>query len=408
MAEYDPYIPANAGEFITAKKWNDMQEDIRRSVNEHTHNGGGQVDDKKDSGCKIDGTAIDENSALAVKSVSVSEMIETAALKVNGELESETILVTASMTLQGELKTETVNVNGVSVSGDPETNSIKVNTVAAESLITTKNVISPSATIVSLTAESGIAEKSFFVGSKPPLTKSPRAIPEFYVDGNAMVKGTLEADAFACDTGVFDDSVIIGKSDLEVIKKDKVVIKKDSLINRSELKINPNVLKNTSKIDKRFIRKKPIVKPKLTVNGKTVVNAELEAESVTVKDKLTVGSINVTMTIIQEGWKSISYQNGWMNYGSSYNPGGYFKDKNGIVHLRGLMKKSDGRRTPVGLVFTLSAGYRPEYRELQSSIAQKSEDSRCRIDILPNGEVHVVEGGSSGWTSLDGITFRAK
>ena len=65
----------------------------------------------------------------------------------------------------------------------------------------------------------------------------------------------------------------------------------------------------------------------------------------------------------QQGWQSVSFQSGWVNYGGSYNPAGYFKDSLGIVHLRGLVKS--GKIGNNQTIFTLPAGYRPANRELQ-------------------------------------------
>ncbi len=69
------------------------------------------------------------------------------------------------------------------------------------------------------------------------------------------------------------------------------------------------------------------------------------------------GDVNVTGTITQEAWQTPTLTNGWVNYGSFYTPSGYFKDKNGIVHLRGQVKSG----TMSQAIFTLPTGYRPEY-----------------------------------------------
>lgn len=102
----------------------------------------------------------------------------------------------------------------------------------------------------------------------------------------------------------------------------------------------------------------------------------------------------------QQGWQAVSFTNGWVNYGGTYNPAGYFKDSLGIVHLRGLVKSGGiGKH-----IFILPAGFRPQYRELQP--VQTNSNTIGRVDVLTDGRVH-VGAGNAGWLSLDGITFRA-
>lgn len=115
-----------------------------------------------------------------------------------------------------------------------------------------------------------------------------------------------------------------------------------------------------------------------------------------VEDDLTIGG-----TITQDDWTAPTLLNSWVNYGAEYNPAGYFRDKNGIVHLRGLVKNGS---SATAIMFILPAEYRPAYKEHLSS---HSAASACRIDILANGTINCPSGGSTTWTSIDGITFRA-
>jgi len=102
----------------------------------------------------------------------------------------------------------------------------------------------------------------------------------------------------------------------------------------------------------------------------------------------------------QPGWIGVSFQDGWRNYGSSYNSAAYYKSKTGRVYLRGLVKAglTGNDRT----IFTLPGGFRPPGRELCTVI---STDSAGRIDILTDGRV-IPYGVRNGWVSLDGISFR--
>lgn len=105
-------------------------------------------------------------------------------------------------------------------------------------------------------------------------------------------------------------------------------------------------------------------------------------------------------TLEQEGWIAPSLLNSWVDYGAGFNPSGYFKDSNGIVHLRGMVKSGSTGT----VIFNLPAEYRPPYHEVHSTTTFGSSSGRC--DILPNGDVKMV-AGSSSYFSLDGITFRA-
>lgn len=106
------------------------------------------------------------------------------------------------------------------------------------------------------------------------------------------------------------------------------------------------------------------------------------------------------LTILeQEPWQTPTFENGWLNYGAGYAPAGYFKDSQGIVHLRGLVEGGTGD------IFSLPAGYRPAYRAI--FIVMADPNDRGRIDIAPDGDVS-FSVGSNNWVSLEGITFRAE
>jgi hypothetical protein len=114
------------------------------------------------------------------------------------------------------------------------------------------------------------------------------------------------------------------------------------------------------------------------------------------------GDIKVTgnnSTIVQPDWTLPILKNKWVNYSTTYNPAGFFKDSLGIVHLRGLIKGGSTRKA----IFTLPAGYRPSFQEI---LVVQTSSSPGRLDVKTNGEVYPYV--NSEWVSLDGITFRAK
>jgi hypothetical protein len=98
-------------------------------------------------------------------------------------------------------------------------------------------------------------------------------------------------------------------------------------------------------------------------------------------------------------WIAPTFENGWTNYNSEYNPAGYYVDNEGYVHLRGLVRSGSSNAA----IFTLPEGARPAYRELQSTVTHP--DVAARVDIVADGRVLLITG-STTWVSLDGITFR--
>jgi hypothetical protein len=120
-------------------------------------------------------------------------------------------------------------------------------------------------------------------------------------------------------------------------------------------------------------------------------------------------NISIGGTIVQDGWTRLALRNNWVVYGLPWNPEpGFFRDKNGIVHLRGLVKGGlvDGgpliENFPIAV---LPDGYRPQYREMYI-VCTGGPDTAGRCDIDTDGRI-VPVSGRNGWFSLDGITFRA-
>ena len=107
-------------------------------------------------------------------------------------------------------------------------------------------------------------------------------------------------------------------------------------------------------------------------------------------------------TVIQD-WIAATLVNSWVNYAATTNPAGYFKDPFGIVHLRGVVK--DG--TIPAIVFTLPAGFRPQYNEyFQAMSYTGAADTQARTIIFTDGRVE-VHSGNNYYVGFDGITFRA-
>ena len=78
----------------------------------------------------------------------------------------------------------------------------------------------------------------------------------------------------------------------------------------------------------------------------------------------------------------------------------YFKDDNGIVHLRGVIDTGTVDTT----AFTLPTGYRPPNDERLVTI---SNNAIGRVNVLSTGAVVPATPSVNTWVSLDGLTFKA-
>ena len=100
-------------------------------------------------------------------------------------------------------------------------------------------------------------------------------------------------------------------------------------------------------------------------------------------------------------WIAPTFGTNWGNFGSSYTTAGYYRDGDGIVHLKGLV--TGGSYSDTETLFTLPTGFRPGRRYLFSVI---SNNAHGRLDITSDGRVIPYIGSS--WISLDGISFKAE
>lgn len=139
----------------------------------------------------------------------------------------------------------------------------------------------------------------------------------------------------------------------------------------------------------------------------TIYNGETIALQVTATTQ--AGSSPAgTATITTPVWNRLDYINAWYDY-SSYNNtsgyanGAYTKTSAGLVILRGLIKNFLG--TSSGIVAVLPPAYRPAARLLFStSSAGSSSDVVARVDVDAGGNL-IVDVGSAGWTSIDGVAY---
>ncbi|MFL1672439.1 hypothetical protein [Paenibacillus dendritiformis] len=103
-------------------------------------------------------------------------------------------------------------------------------------------------------------------------------------------------------------------------------------------------------------------------------------------------------------WIKPTLQSGWTNYDTKlYSSAGYYKDGNGIVRIKGLVKGG-----PIqSLIFMLPAGYRPKTTLIFPAI--DASYTSVRVDITHSGEVVLnTANANTDYLSLDGISFLAE
>lgn len=99
----------------------------------------------------------------------------------------------------------------------------------------------------------------------------------------------------------------------------------------------------------------------------------------------------------------------WARYSSDFSPPSFYRDHEGTVRIRGLLKPVASDGSPPNPIFILPPGYRPEHRMIFLQIGKDIDvgEGAARVDVLPDGTVQQVSGGYTHYLSIDGITFRA-
>ena len=117
------------------------------------------------------------------------------------------------------------------------------------------------------------------------------------------------------------------------------------------------------------------------------------------------GSLSFTGDLSNEALNLLTFSNSWTHFSTSaevWERGSYWRDRNGIVHLSGLIK--NGTTTNGTVIATLPTGYRPA-KQLVFLVCTIS--GTARIDVYPNGQVIGARDLNATWTSLAGISFKA-
>lgn len=141
---------------------------------------------------------------------------------------------------------------------------------------------------------------------------------------------------------------------------------------------------------------KAAVKPSYTKTEVGLSNVDNTADSAKPVSTAQATAIALKADIAQAAWTTPTLAGAWANLGAPYETAGYIKDTLGFVHLKGLVASGSGT------IFTLAAGYRPANTKIFPTIANGTLGD---IRINSAGEV-LLYSGSSGYVSLDGITFK--
>jgi hypothetical protein len=128
------------------------------------------------------------------------------------------------------------------------------------------------------------------------------------------------------------------------------------------------------------------------------VNANFQAVKAAVDDNATRLSTLETLPALV----APTLLGGWSDVAGAFARTGYFKDGMGIVHLRGMVRRTSGTQT---VVFNLPAGYRPS-AALQFP-TRCGNDTICYFHVNANGDVDFggPAAGASSSVTFSGITF---
>ena len=137
----------------------------------------------------------------------------------------------------------------------------------------------------------------------------------------------------------------------------------------------------------------------VTINSSTTIAGRDVTQTGTIRASSPNNNSTITGDVV---WSSLNMNSGWLEYGYDWVSNGYRRTSDGVVTLKGLVKKTSAVNGGETLA-TLPVGYRPA----QTLIFNTSTDSNVatRLDITVNGDIHVW--GSQNWLSLSGINFLA-
>jgi hypothetical protein len=131
-----------------------------------------------------------------------------------------------------------------------------------------------------------------------------------------------------------------------------------------------------------------------------------------------LGEVEAALTALgtpDEDWRTPALENGWtgknLDESFEYNPPGFFRDRAGVVHLRGNVGDGPNPGNTQSVIFHLPVGYRPPRRTvlpvMTPIINSPGVHNLLRLDVVEDGAV-ALRGPYFLYVNLDGVSFRAR
>ena len=136
--------------------------------------------------------------------------------------------------------------------------------------------------------------------------------------------------------------------------------------------------------------------PKNSVRSKNIVNGQVKKPDL-------AGALKSTPTIHRvSSAGEPPFLNGWQNDGNDVAPAAFFRDREGIVHLQGVVTGGTS-----DFVFTLPPGYRPKVTDEFAALTVNAGPTRAinQLEVQDTGDV-VLYDPVGLWASLSGVSFR--
>jgi hypothetical protein len=108
-----------------------------------------------------------------------------------------------------------------------------------------------------------------------------------------------------------------------------------------------------------------------------------------------------------EPWHPLALAAGWDLFDTGHQRPGYRKDRQGLVHLRGLLTQTTGLPALDDVLATLPPGYRPSVRTI-FIVATGQGIAFARLIVDPDGTLKRTAAGDvleKDYTSLNGVTL---
>jgi hypothetical protein len=107
-----------------------------------------------------------------------------------------------------------------------------------------------------------------------------------------------------------------------------------------------------------------------------------------------------------EAWRPLEFSGGWANFGNGFVAASFRKDKQGQVHVRGMVAQTVPPPQHAQVIGVLPVGYRPATRMLFGS-AGGNNDTFSALNVEPDGQIVWLTGSQveANYTSLNTISF---